>query len=250
MARTKTPADEIVIAASLQAIADGISVREAAKEFNIPRSTLQARLKNGNTRPEKAYQQMQRLSVDQETGLANWIMEEEANGHNPTHAELRQMAHAILQASGDCVPLGKQCVHQFRRRNLRLKNKHTRAPAVAAADTPDDSVAVAKVLAHVSIPNARTTPASSSTPPAAATPSTPTRRKRACTGTLDDTQPKRPLLRTPKHARDVASFENAVVYGNSPERQACLEKFAKSLAEKTVEIAKLGMSTPERRRYR
>ena len=60
--------------AALVAIRNGTSIRQAQKDWGVPRATLQDRL-NG-ARPKGLYeaQVLQKLSLDQENHLAKWIV--------------------------------------------------------------------------------------------------------------------------------------------------------------------------------
>ena len=58
---------------ALQAIAGGQSVRKAALEWGIPRSTLHDRV-HGTECHTEAAQDQQRLSPAQEKRLADWIL--------------------------------------------------------------------------------------------------------------------------------------------------------------------------------
>ena len=60
------------------------SIRKAAEAYNIPRSTLQARIKGCNSRAI-SHQQQQRLTPEQETFLVDWILDEDSRAHSPSH---------------------------------------------------------------------------------------------------------------------------------------------------------------------
>ena len=96
--------------AMLRAIGDldsGVytSVRQAAKAYSVPESTLQGR--HAGLLPHSiAHQQQQRLSPEQEALLVDWILDEDARAQPPSHACVREMAARILQIHSDHQPLG------------------------------------------------------------------------------------------------------------------------------------------------
>ncbi|CCF46217.1 hypothetical protein CH063_15040 [Colletotrichum higginsianum] len=56
---------------ALEAISNGQSVRKAAQQYGVPRSTLQHRLQGTQARAA-AFSDLQRLTVSQEAKLAEW----------------------------------------------------------------------------------------------------------------------------------------------------------------------------------
>ncbi|KAH9240177.1 hypothetical protein K456DRAFT_1037670 [Colletotrichum gloeosporioides 23] len=57
---------------ALEAVARGTSVKKAAFEWGIPRSTLNSRIKGHQAR-DVAFSDLQRLSTSQESHLAEWV---------------------------------------------------------------------------------------------------------------------------------------------------------------------------------
>ena len=106
---------------ALQAIRTGEvnSIRAAHRAYNIPESTLRARL-NGTTNRRTAHQYRKRLSIQQEEFLVDWILEQESQGFPPSHARCREMASRILRMNGDTQELGKRFVTKFIRDNPRI----------------------------------------------------------------------------------------------------------------------------------
>ena len=110
---------------ALQAIAGGKSVRKAALEWGIPRSTLQDRVHGTETHHEAAEDQ-QRLSPAQEKRLADWILCQEELGLPLTHSQIKEFVVRILAVKGDTNKLGKNWVTGFRKRNPQISTKRTR----------------------------------------------------------------------------------------------------------------------------
>jgi hypothetical protein len=78
---------ELQIELALQAIrtGEGNLIRAAHRVYNIPESTLRARL-NRTTNRRTAHQYRKRLSIQQEEFLVDWILEQESQGFPPLHA--------------------------------------------------------------------------------------------------------------------------------------------------------------------
>ncbi|KAF4423590.1 hypothetical protein CFRS1_v004486 [Colletotrichum fructicola] len=101
---------------TLQAIATGQSLRKAAQEHGVPKSTLARRMQGAQSR-DTAYSDRQRLSTAQESHLAEWVRIQAALGLPPTHQQLKEFAELILQNQGDSQPLGKNWIQSFIKRN-------------------------------------------------------------------------------------------------------------------------------------
>ncbi|KAK1852830.1 transposase [Colletotrichum chrysophilum] len=111
---------------ALAAIANGTSVKKAAFEHGVPRSTLQNRIRGVQTR-DIAFSDLQRLSPTQESHLAEWVRIQAALGLPPTHQQLKDFAERILQIHGDSQPLGKNWVQSFIKRNPSVRVQRSRA---------------------------------------------------------------------------------------------------------------------------
>lgn len=112
-----TREESIILA--LAAIANGTSERKAAKEYGVPRSTLQDRHSGGST-SHSGHRHQQRLSPDQESCLCDWIINQEACGYAPSHTRTREMATLMLTMAGDTEALGKKWISHFMKRNPRI----------------------------------------------------------------------------------------------------------------------------------
>ena len=79
---------EFDVQCALTEIANGKSLRKAALEWGVPRSTLQDR--NKATLPHvEAASHLQRLPTVIENRLTNWVLTQEALGRGVTHAQIR-----------------------------------------------------------------------------------------------------------------------------------------------------------------
>lgn len=93
------------------------SVQAAARAYNVPRSTMQARMQ-GRTNRRRSHESKQRLTQRQEQLLSEWILEQDFQGQSPSHGRVRQMAERILEADNDPNPkLGNKWVQNFIKRN-------------------------------------------------------------------------------------------------------------------------------------
>ena len=114
------PYTEDDIQQALQSVANGQSLRKAALEWGVPRSTLQHRLQG--TQPwESAFAQRQRLSPSQESHLVEWVRIQAALGLPPTHQQVRDFADRILRLRGDPQGIGKNWFQAFLKRNPSIK---------------------------------------------------------------------------------------------------------------------------------
>jgi hypothetical protein len=99
MARQPTYTEE-VLQLAIQAVRDGLSQHQAAKQYGIPRTTLHDRLR-GSLSIQAAKEPSQRLSSEQEGYLRDWVLAQASLGLPPTHRQLREFTTRILVASGD-----------------------------------------------------------------------------------------------------------------------------------------------------
>ena len=111
---------------ALQAILSGQTIKRAAIEHGIPRSTLQNRIKGQQPRSE-AFSDFQRLRPVQEELLTTWILTQAALGLPPSHAQVKEFAERILRAQGDSEPLGKRWLQAFLRRNPAVQVQKSRS---------------------------------------------------------------------------------------------------------------------------
>ena len=105
---------------AIQAVKNGCSQYQASKQYNIPRSTLQNRLRGGNSRKSVNHDR-QKLSATEEAYLANWARIQYAFGLPLTHRQLRLAAQKLLAISGQDTNLGKHWTTSFLQRNRSIK---------------------------------------------------------------------------------------------------------------------------------
>lgn len=98
------------------------SLRAVAKAHDIDHSTLTRRSKGGISKQE-ARSTQQLLSLHQENLLAQWILDLEAGGYAPGHAQIREMAALISKESGGPESVGVNWVSRFIKRHPEIHTK-------------------------------------------------------------------------------------------------------------------------------
>jgi len=101
---------------ALNAVKSGSSIRQAARDWGIPLTTLHGRIVGRVSRRE-ANEHTQRLSPTQEASLVDWVLLQDKLGLPPTHRQIKSFAQRILAAGGDDKPLGRHWMEQFLRRH-------------------------------------------------------------------------------------------------------------------------------------
>jgi hypothetical protein len=101
------------------------SIREAAKLFDISRSTLQDRL-NGRQDNQTAKQPFQRFSVEEEASIKRCILQMSSWGWPMTIEAINALAGSLLQKKGDREPLGHNWYKHFLSRHPTLKTHRSR----------------------------------------------------------------------------------------------------------------------------
>jgi len=107
------------------AVADlesGVALATAATRHGVPRNTLRGRF-NGAQPHKHAHDGEQRLTPVQEEHLVKWILQQEALGYAPTHAQVQAIAIAVLKRQGDYKNLGKKWTKHFVQRHPEIKAK-------------------------------------------------------------------------------------------------------------------------------
>src|SRR6266699_2669483 len=116
---------ENALTAALNAVDRGDPIRRVARDYGIPRTTLQHRL-TGRQPKTTAHTFQQKLSPVQESRLAEWIRVQDALGLGPTHAQIRTFASRILLAGGSTAGIGKHWLKGFLRCNPHVRTLQTR----------------------------------------------------------------------------------------------------------------------------
>ena len=87
--------EDAVAEAILDVTDNGLSVRQAAQKWGVPKSTLSDRLK-GQIAITDQMQPNQYLSRNQEAKLSSWILRQESVGYAPFHSQIRAYVLALL----------------------------------------------------------------------------------------------------------------------------------------------------------
>lgn len=86
---------EYDVVCALAEVANGKSLRKAAIEWGVPRSTLYDR--NTTTLPhQEAASHLQRLPTVVENRLTNWVLTQESLGRGVTHTQIRVFGQRLL----------------------------------------------------------------------------------------------------------------------------------------------------------
>ena len=115
---------------AINAIQNGVSIRQASKDWGVPKTTLQDRIKGAQPKGLYESQVQQKLSVEQEKHLARWIITQEALGLPVTHNQIQLFANRVLEAGGSRQTVGQRWVRNLIHRNPELKTKRGRSTDV------------------------------------------------------------------------------------------------------------------------
>jgi hypothetical protein len=104
------------------------SICEAARVFDVPRSTLQTRLKGAVHRPIKRANNMKLTAIEEDL-LENWILDLDSRGKAPTYMMVKDMANILLAEwphCGNIITVGKNWVYEYVKRRDALKPRFLR----------------------------------------------------------------------------------------------------------------------------
>ena len=103
------------------------SIKEAARVFNVPYTTLYDRSKGHQFKLELRNHK-HRLSLLQEETLVGWIVSMDIHGAPPRQSQVREMAYMILKAESPTTPrpIGKNWVTEFTKRRPEIKSRFAR----------------------------------------------------------------------------------------------------------------------------
>jgi hypothetical protein len=101
------------------------SIRQAAEQYNVPRTTLSRRM-NGTRSKHSTFLGTQRLTLSEEKVLVQKILELDYRGIPIRSDKLRVFASSITKARG-APPVGSKWVYNFIKRTIGLQTRMTRS---------------------------------------------------------------------------------------------------------------------------
>jgi transposase len=114
------------------------SIRDAANRFQVPRSTLQRRLRGTSNRAESRANNHKLTQIDEDS-LKQWILSMDQRGASPRPTTVQEMANILLAAQGT-DRVGKNWVSNFLRRTPELKSRFSRRYDYQRAKQEDPKV--------------------------------------------------------------------------------------------------------------
>jgi DDE superfamily endonuclease/helix-turn-helix, Psq domain/Tc5 transposase DNA-binding domain len=104
-----------------------LSIRQAARHFNVPHTTLYARLHGRETRVDLRVNS-HKLTQIEEDSLKKWILSMDSRGAAPRPTTVREMANILLAARGATPPLtvGENWVYNYVKRQPELATRFSR----------------------------------------------------------------------------------------------------------------------------
>ncbi len=102
-----------------------LSITHAAKLYGVSKKTLYHRI-NGRRDQLSHGVSKQRWTPEEDESLESWVLQLQAWGWPPRVAQLRDMAHELLQAKGDYKELGVNWNSGFLERYPALQSKYSR----------------------------------------------------------------------------------------------------------------------------
>ena len=103
------------------------SIREVARRFEIPRTTLQRRL-TGETFRLETRANNYKLTESEEESLQKWILSMDSRGSAPRPCMVREMANLLLQQRGTTpvLSVGENWVTNFTKRHPLLSSRFSK----------------------------------------------------------------------------------------------------------------------------
>ena len=103
------------------------SIREAARQFNVPHTTLSMRLR-GITNRSNTRANSHKLSELEEQSLLKWVISMDSRGAAPRHPQVRDMANILLAERGSTPiqTVGEKWVYNFIQRQPELTTRFSR----------------------------------------------------------------------------------------------------------------------------
>jgi hypothetical protein len=103
------------------------SIREVARRFNVPRTTLRDRVTGHQFRPESRANS-HKLTQTEEESLKRWILSMDSRGAAPRPTSVREMANLLLARRGTTPieTVGEKWVYNFTKRTPELQARFSR----------------------------------------------------------------------------------------------------------------------------
>jgi hypothetical protein len=103
------------------------TVRQAARHFQVPESTLRTRIHGIASRAEKRANG-HKLTENEEGSLLQWIISMDRRGAAPRPSHVQDMANILLSERGftNNQPVGKNWVYNFIKRHDEIKTSYSR----------------------------------------------------------------------------------------------------------------------------
>jgi len=103
------------------------SIREAARVFNVTRSTLQNRILGRQNRAISRANSHKLTEIEEES-LKKWILSIDARGAAPRPSTVREMANLLLESRGitPVLSVGKNWVTKYVKRHSELSSRFSR----------------------------------------------------------------------------------------------------------------------------
>jgi hypothetical protein len=104
-----------------------LSIREAARRFEVPHTSLRNRLTRCKNRSETRANG-HKLDEIEEQSLSQWILSMDSRGAAPRPATVREMANLLLAKRGSTIvqTVGENWVTKFVKRHPELKSRFSR----------------------------------------------------------------------------------------------------------------------------
>lgn len=138
--RTRYHWSEADMASAVEAVQNGDKVGEAARRFGVPSSHLNARTRG--RAPKDLRSEQSRLTLRQESLLADWASAQGALGCPPTKNELFSLADRVLKKQGSDKKLGKQWIVHWMRRypHIEILEWEPKEPKEAKTKTKSQKI--------------------------------------------------------------------------------------------------------------
>jgi hypothetical protein len=117
------------------------SIREAARQFNVPRSTLTIRLNRVQNRASSRANNLKLTEIEEES-LQKWILSMDLRGAAPRHSTVREIADLLLAARGSTPPpsVGQNWVTKFVKRHPNLSSRFSKSYNYERAKCEDPKI--------------------------------------------------------------------------------------------------------------